>query len=264
MIQNNGASAFKSGGFLICKILKAGICVYTFMKISIIIPTFNEEENVKQVITYLLSIKQIENIEIIIADGGSTDKTLELANKLNVITTISPVKGRAGQMNHGVTFATGDIFYFIHADSRPPLSYFTDIKMALANGYNCGCYRSKFDSDSFLLRINAFFTRLNVLFCRGGDQTIFVTKELFEKVGPYKNEMLIMEDYDFLARIRKHGKFKLFNKATLFSARKYDENSWLRVQKANLKVVQMYKKGKSQQEMLETYKRMLNYRKNAF
>ena len=76
--------------------------------------------------------------------------------------------------------------------------------------------------------------------------------------------MLIMEDYDFLERIRKHGKFKLFNKATVFSARKYDENSWLKVQKANLAIVRMYKKGSSQKDMLETYKRMLNYRENPF
>ena len=234
------------------------------MKISIVIPTFNEEENIEQIISYLLSVKQKENIEIIVADGSSTDNTIELAGKMGVITTVSPVKGRAGQMNHGVSLAKGDVFYFIHADSRPPLTYFTDIGTALTKGFNCGCYRSQFDSNNFLLKINAFFTRLNVLFCRGGDQTIFVTKELFEKVGPYKDEMLIMEDYDFLSRIRKLGKFKLFNKATVFSARKYDENSWLKVQKANLKIVRMFKNGKSQQEMLDTYKRMLNYRKNAF
>lgn len=234
------------------------------MKISIIIPTYNEEENIENIITHLLNIRQKGNVEIIVADGGSTDKTMEIAQKSGAIAILSNIKGRAGQMNHGVDFAASDILYFIHADSRPPLTYFTDIENAISTGYNCGCYRSEFDSNNFLLKINSFFTRLNVLFCRGGDQTIFVTRALFEKVGPYKNEMLIMEDYDFLARIRKQGKFKLFNKATVFSARKYDENSWLKVQKANLKIVRMYKKGKSQQEMLETYKRMLNYRKNAF
>ncbi len=234
------------------------------MRISIIIPTYNEAENIESLISYLLRIEQKESIEIIVADGGSTDSTIELAQKCGVTSLLSAIKGRAGQMNHAVDFATGDVLYFIHADSRPPVTYFGDIKNALLKGYNCGCYRSQFDSNNFMLKINAFFTRLNVLFCRGGDQTIFVTRALFEKVGPYKNEMLIMEDYDFLARIRKQGKFKLFNKATVFSARKYDENSWLKVQKANLKIVRMYKNGKSQQEMLDTYKRMLNYRKNAF
>ena len=234
------------------------------MKISIIIPTYNEEENIEKLISYLRCVEQKSAIEIIVADGGSTDNTMQLAQINGAIATLSTIKGRAGQMNHGVDFATGDVLYFIHADSRPPLTYFTDIKNAINYGLDCGCYRSQFDSNKLLLKINAFFTRFNFLFCRGGDQTIFVTKALFEKVGGYKPEMLIMEDYDFLARIRKHGKFKLFKKATIFSARKYDENSWLKVQLANFKIVFMYKKGKSQQEMLATYKRMLNYRKNAF
>ncbi len=234
------------------------------MRVSIIIPTYNEAENIESIISYLKSAPQNEQVEIIIVDGGSSDKTVTLAKKFEVTTLQSPIKGRAGQMNYGVQYATGNVFYFVHADSRPPLSFYTDIKNALDKGYSCGCYRSQFDSKSLLLKVNAFFTRFNVLFCRGGDQTIFVTKELFEQVGRYKNEMLIMEDYDFLARIRKQGKFKLFNKATVFSARKYDDNSWLKVQKANLTVVRMYKRGCTQQEMLDTYKRMLNYRKNAF
>jgi rSAM/selenodomain-associated transferase 2 len=234
------------------------------MKVSIIIPTYNEAENIEKLIPYLLSVKHNDKLEIIVSDGGSNDATIELAKKQGAVTLLSPHKGRAGQMNYAVQYASGNILYFVHADSRPPLSFYTDIKLAIEKGFNCGCYRSQFDSKSLLLKVNAFFTRFNVLFCRGGDQTIFVTKELFQKVGPYKNDMLIMEDYDFLSRIRKQGKFKLFNKATVFSARKYDENSWLTVQKANLTVVRMYKKGSSQQEMLDTYKRMLNYRKNAF
>ncbi|MFN0081099.1 MAG: TIGR04283 family arsenosugar biosynthesis glycosyltransferase [Ferruginibacter sp.] len=234
------------------------------MKICIIIPTFNEAENIAKIVPYLLSVAEKDKVQIIVADAGSEDDTVQVALAHGALAVQSPIKGRAGQMNHGVTYTTGDVFYFIHADSRPPSTYFADIDKAISRGYDCGCYRSRFDSKNLLLKINAFFTRFNVLFCRGGDQSIFVTKQLFEKVGPYKNEMLIMEDYDFLARIRKLGKFKLFNKATLFSARKYEHNTWLEVQKANLTIVRMYRKGKSQQEMLATYKQMLNYRKNAF
>ncbi len=234
------------------------------MKVSIIIPTYNEAENMEKIIPYLRSVTENSAVEIIVSDAGSSDNTVENAKKNGAVTILSPLKGRAGQMNYAAQFATGNILYFVHADSRPPLTFYRDIKTAVAKGYNCGCYRSQFDSKSLLLKVNAFFTRFNVLFCRGGDQTIFVTRELFDSVGAYKNEMLIMEDYDFLERIRKHGKFKLFNKATVFSARKYNENSWLKVQKANLAVVRMYKKGSSQQEMLDTYKRMLNYRENAF
>jgi len=101
-------------------------------------------------------------------------------------------------------------------------------------------------------------------FFRGGDQSIFVTLQLFGQVGGFNSHMLIMEDYDFLKKIWSQGNFKLMRGATLVSARKYDTNSWFRVQLANLKVVKMYKNGASQQEMIDTYKHMLNYRKNAF
>jgi hypothetical protein len=73
-----------------------------------------------------------------------------------------------------------------------------------------------------------------------------------------------MEDYDFLERIWQKGSFKLIPKATTVSARKYDNNSWFKVQLANLKVVKMYKKGASQEAMITTYHEYLNYRKNAF
>ncbi|MFT7351364.1 MAG: rSAM/selenodomain-associated transferase 2 [Flavobacterium sp.] len=234
------------------------------MLLSIIIPTFNEQENIGKLIQHLKRNINIQEYEIIVSDAGSTDDTIKTANELGTKTIISPFKGRAGQMNYGVQFATGTIYYFVHADSLPVASFFNDIKTAIQNGYNCGSFRFQFDSKKILLRINSYFTRFNYLFCRGGDQTIFVTKDLFNKVGPFKDDMLIMEDYDFLNRIWQQGNFKLIPKATIVSARKYEENSWLTVQLANLKIVNMYKKGASQQEMILKYEKLLSYRKNAF
>jgi rSAM/selenodomain-associated transferase 2 len=234
------------------------------MLLSIIIPTFNEQENIGKLIQHLKRNINIQEYEIIVSDAGSTDDTIKTANELGTKTIISPFKGRAGQMNYGVQFSTGTIYYFVHADSLPVASFFNDIKTAIQNGYNCGSFRFQFDSKKILLRINSYFTRFNYLFCRGGDQTIFVTKDLFNKVGPFKDDMLIMEDYDFLNRIWQQGNFKLIPKATIVSARKYEENSWLTVQLANLKIVNMYKKGASQQEMILKYEKLLSYRKNAF
>ena len=235
------------------------------MHISVIIPTYNEADNIGSLVSYLKRIPATCPVEVIVADGGSSDATLTLATAAGAdAAIISPVKGRAGQMNYGTSIARGDTFYFVHADTRPSESCFTDIEQAAAAGYNCGSYRFKFDSNNMLLKMNAFFTRFNYLFFRGGDQSIFVTRELFKKVGAFNDELKIMEDYDFLEKVWNTGKFKLVSKATLVSARKYETNSWLRVQLANLKVVKMYKSGASQQDMIDTYKRMLNYRKNAF
>lgn len=234
------------------------------MKISVIIPTYNEADNIVRLIQHLKSTSSNSLAEIIVADGGSNDDTMSLAAKQEVVTLSSPIKGRAGQMNFGMQKATGDILYFVHADSLPPISYQDDIIQAVKEGYNCGSFRTLFDSNMFLLKINAFFTRFNYLFFRGGDQSIFVTKDLTDEVGNYKEDMLIMEDYDFLSRLWAIGRFKLIPKGTLVSARKYEDNSWLRVQLANYNVVKMYRNGATQQDMIDTYKRMLNYRQNSF
>ncbi len=234
------------------------------MYLSIIIPTYNEENNIKKIIEHLQKHCNNKSYEIIVVDAGSADNTFSKASHLGAKTFISPVKGRAGQMNYGVQQAIGDVYYFVHADSLPVPTFYDDIQEALASNFTCGSFRFKFDSNKFVLKINSFFTRFNYLFFRGGDQTIFITKSLWETTGPYKEEMLIMEDYDFLERIWKQGKFKLIPKATLVSARKYDENSWLRVQLANLKIVKMYRNGASQEEMITTYHNLLKYRANAF
>ncbi len=234
------------------------------MLLTIIIPTFNEAENIGKLVTYLKGATNRQDIEIIVSDGGSTDMTSKKAEQAGAKFTIAPVKGRAGQMNHGVSVAKGELLYFVHADTLPPNSFYQDITEAISKGYNCGSYRFRFDSKKLLLRVNSFFTRFNYLFFRGGDQSIFVTRQLFEEVGGFDPSMLIMEDYNFLQKIWTRGKFKLIPKATIVSARKYDTNSWLTVQLANLKVVKMYRKGACQQELISTYKKMLNYRKNAF
>ena len=138
------------------------------------------------------------------------------------------------------------------------------ISDAIAAGHDHGSFRTRFDNERLLLRANAFFTRFDKPFFRGGDQSLWVTRDLFEKCGGYKEDMLIMEEYDLLDRMRQIGNFHLSNESTIISARKYTDNSWLRVQLANLKVVRMYRHGASQEDMLRTYHKMLNYRKNAF
>ena len=233
------------------------------MRISVIIPTYNEAENIGNAVRHLLSIGNSSGAEVIISDGGSTDNTLAIAEAEGATVTLSTIKGRAGQMNHGASLAHGDILHFVHADTRPPVNSAAIVSAALASGADHGSFRTRFDSDRFMLKVNAFFTRFDLPYFRGGDQSIWVTRDLFVRAGGYKTEMLIMEEYDLLARLRKIGTFHLSDQGTLISARKYDHISWLRVQLANMKVVRMYRRGASQEEIVRTYGIMLNYRPNA-
>jgi rSAM/selenodomain-associated transferase 2 len=245
-----------------CSLRLWGIFINDNMTISIIIPTYNEAENISRLINYFIVHADKNLTEIIIVDAGSKDNTLSLAGKAGAKAVVSPGKGRATQMNYGASIAHGEIYYFVHADTFPPLSYAEDILQAIKNGFEAGCYRSKFDSAKWLLKINGFFTRFPFLFCRGGDQTLFITKNLFDRLGGFNGNMRIMEDFDMITRIWKVGRFKIIPKTALVSARKYKDNSWWKVQMANKTIVQMYKRGATQEEMITKYKKLLHYREN--
>lgn len=228
--------------------------------ISVIIPTLNEAEGISSLILYLLKNGGADLKEVIVSDGGSTDDTNEKAVATGALVVKSPQKGRAAQLNFGATKASAKILYFVHADSYPPPTFAKDIQLAIGEGFGFGRFRTRFDSKMPILKINAFFTRFDLFICYGGDQTLFIVKELFEKIHGFSEEMRIMEDYDIVIRGKQSGRYKIIQKDVLVSARKYHTNSWLRVQRANYLIVRMYKKGASQNEMTEKYKELLNYR----
>ncbi len=232
------------------------------MKISVITPTYNEEKYIGKLITFLQSISQNKEIEIIISDGGSTDNTIAICNDLNVLVLNSQKKGRSAQMNYAASFATGDIFYFIHADCLPPESCLDSVLKAIEENYDAGCFRYKFDSDKFLLKVNAFFNRFGGLICRGGDQTLFIKRAVFENLEGFCEKHIIMEDYEFVRRIMKKYRFKVIAEYALVYARKYEENSWAKVNFANAIAMYMFVSGSySPQKIRNTYHSMIKHPK---
>jgi hypothetical protein len=183
---------------------------------------------------------------------------VDSAKALNVKVVMCPCKGRSIQMNCGATAATYNIFYFVHADSIPPRSFCADIIATVNTGYEFGRYRTRFEGKKWFLRLNAFFTRFDWFMCYGGDQTLFITKSLFCKLNGYQESLLIMEEYDLVERAKQLARYKIFSKAAIVSIRKYQTNSWLKVQRANYKTVRLYKKGLTQPELVAQYKKALN------
>lgn len=225
--------------------------------ISIIIPTYNEEATIGALIPYLLKHGGHLVKEVIVCDGGSVDNTLTIASEKGVRPLNCPEMGRAAQMNYGAALSTGEILYFIHADTLPPPGFASDIIGAVEERFACGRYQTRFDSNKWLLKINAFFTRFDWFVCYGGDQTFFITRELFASIDGFNANMKIMEEYDLTERAKQKGRYKIFNKSALVSARKYKDRSWGQVQMANRKAVQLYKKGASQMEIIATYQALL-------
>jgi rSAM/selenodomain-associated transferase 2 len=230
------------------------------MKLSIIIPTYNEAANIARLVQDLFKYAGDQSIEVIVSDGGSKDATLEIALQAGASVLKSPKPGRAAQMNYAAGFANGDVLYFVHADVGINRDYFRDVERAVSDGFEAGCYRFRFDSNRAILKINSYFTRFNRLMCRGGDQTLFVTRKLFDQLNGFDEYYTIMEDYDIIIRIWKVARFKIIPKDVTVSARKYQNNSWLRVQIANLTAFTMFYLKKEPKSIALKYKSMLDYR----
>lgn len=226
------------------------------LALSIIIPTLNEVSNIVELVNWL-NTPDPRLLEIIIADGGSSDGTFELLQELNVA-VVSSAPSRAVQMNAGAKVAKGNVLYFVHADTRPPKTYLDDISTALSEGFYYGCYRSRFDTSSPQMRVNAFFTRFPFLMFRGGDQSLFVKKDFFETSYGFDEELCIMEEYEWLRRVKGEGHFKIIPKGCLISTRKYDKNSYFRVNFVNLFVFILFYLNCPSQKIAKIYKRLLN------
>lgn len=204
--------------------------------ISIIIPVLNESDHIVKLLTHLSKKASVQNItEIIVVDGGSTDDTANLvqgfSEKSNLsILLISSEKGRAKQMNAGAKKAIGQVLYFLHADSFPPKDFDSYIQASLKEGADAGSFRMKFDSNHPVLKVSQWFTQFNYKFCRGGDQSLFIKKEVFEQLQGYQESYIIYEDCEFINRIYDGYKFKVINAYLTTSARRYRKNGTAKLQ----------------------------------
>ena len=180
--------------------------------ISVIIPTYNEEATIQKIIEQLQKNDEEKLVsQIIISDGGSTDNTIFISKQTNAEVILSPAKGRAAQMNYGASFSSNNILYFLNADSIPPPGFSTDIVSAVEKGFASGCFRLSFDYDHWFLKANCWFTRFDINAVRFGGQSLFVTKEIFEKPGGFCEDLFMMEGQEIIKRIKKYGKFKVMN-----------------------------------------------------
>ena len=224
------------------------------MKISIIIPTYNEAENIGKLIEYLYNNSSNDHLqEIIVSDGISDDNTLEIARTLGAKIINHKHTGRAKQMNAGAKEASGDIFYFLHADSYPPEGFDRDIIHSVQEGYKAGSFRMKWDMDHPVLNFFAWFTRFDHQWCRGGDQSMFITRELFRKLQGFNENYRFLEDYEIIPRIKKHSKFKVIQRDIITSARKYRKNGVIRLQLHVAKTYIMRALGRDVEKVARAY-----------
>ena len=226
--------------------------------ISVIIPTFNEATQIEATINKLRQHDEDNLIkEIIIADGGSTDETILIAKKLGAKIIVSPVKGRSAQMNYGAKNATGNILYFLHADTFPPQKFSNEIINSTKTNFEAGCFMLSFDKKHWFLKANCWFTQFDVNAIRFGDQSLFVRKVIFEKTTGFSEKMIVLEDQEFIKRLKKICNFTIIKKPVITSARKYVENGIYKTQLIFFIIYSMYRLGYSQQKLISTYKKLI-------
>ncbi len=189
------------------------------MRLSIIIPTLNEERHIEAT---LRQARQPGVDEIVVVDGGSTDRTRALAQPLADRLVSGPC-GRAAQLNAGAAAVAGDVLLFLHADTLLPAECVAAIGEALSDAAVCG---GRFDvalePSSPLLWLVATMINVRSRLSRiaTGDQAIFVRRAVFERLGGFP-EMPLMEDVAFSRLLKRAGRVACLRERVTTSSRRW-------------------------------------------
>lgn len=219
------------------------------MKVSIIIPVLNEEDSIAQLLKSLSG-----NSEIIVVDGGSTDKTCKIAADYSQV--INTPRGRALQLNAGATAATGDVLLFLHADSKLPKKGITEIKRSMKRGYIGGGFLGRFDSNHLAFRFGYIFRDLRTRLFHEmyGDQGIFVRPDIFKAMNGYQTKP-IMEDFEFMSRLKNMGPIKIIPYPIIISARRYHRYGVIRQHLKNFWIRQWFMLGGNENRISNIYEK---------
>jgi len=266
--------------------------------ISIVIPVLNEAEMIGDLLKHLSKNSNPKNItDITIVDGGSTDGTQDIVSEIirlknseleahvnfhrphqtkqgdtlvldpkfsiehftqTHMRLISSPKGRAKQMNQGAKHAKGSILYFLHADAFPPKNFDQLIIDEVKKGNDAGCFRMQFNSSHWWLRLASWLTQFSWRACRGGDQSQFITKALFEEIGGYNENYVIYEDNILINELYKRKAFVVINKKIRTSARLYKRVGIWKLQYHFWAIYVKRWLGASADELLAYYKRNIS------
>ncbi len=193
-------------------------------KLSIIIPVLNEVALIERCLLSLQDLKKTGH-EIIVVDGGSTDDTVNIAKKYSDKVIISD-KGRAVQMNAGAEEASGDILIFLHVDTVLSSDAIGQLLFAASRCEQIwGFFKIKLSGSKVIFRVIELFMNKRSRFSKigTGDQTLFISRNLFNETGGY-NELLLMEDIAFCKVLNRYCKPIILNAFVITSSRRWETN----------------------------------------
>lgn len=223
--------------------------------ISVIIPALNEGDHIAGCIKALKA--EDCGCEIIIADGGSTDRTKEVAAGFQGVKVISTEKGRGNQMNAGAAEAKGEVLLFLHADTILEEGWATDLLSLFENdSISGGAFTFSIQLPAWKYRLVEAWVKLRFKLCSMpyGDQAIFVRKSTFDEIGGYSN-IPLMEDVDLIKRLKKLGPIRMLDKKAITSERRWIKKGLIRTMATNQIIMLLYKLGVNPFKLARIYYR---------
>jgi glycosyltransferase involved in cell wall biosynthesis len=229
--------------------------------ISVIIPAFNDGESIGNTVAYVYANAAYKRLlkEVIVVDGGSGDNTVNEAEKAGARVLRTSLKGRAARSNFGARKASGEILYFLPAASLPPSNFIGEIAKAHSKGFACGTFSLKYNSQHWLLNGMAWVTNRYSNWLQLCDQSLFVTKELFDKSGGFRIDHLVMSHQEMIKRMKRYSNFVVLKDSVLSSPKKFLTSGFIKTGALQGVVYVMHKMGYSQRQMVSLYRRFLNW-----
>ncbi len=227
------------------------------VQVSIILPVRNEENLILPAIERLRESNSLLPTEIIVVDGGSSDRTVELAEEYADQVIRSPKGCRSFQMHLGAQQSKGAILVFLHVDSRLPRHWQDILTRSLMESPKPPAalsFRIRFDSERFLFKLIAGLANFRCKFTKipQGDQGLIVPRENYFSCGGFP-DIPLMEEYLFLPQLRRLGKIEIVQEPTVTSARKYEAKGPIKNALKNSLLVLLFYLGVSPITLAEWY-----------
>jgi len=194
------------------------------MRISIIVPALNEAAGISET---LIALRELAGeTEIIVVDGGSSDETRSIAAAEGAAVIIAP-RGRGTQLHAGALKATGDVLWFVHADTVPPPRALAEILSSLEDSsVAAGNFGLLFAGPSRAARqLTAIYPLLRMMRLCYGDSGIFIRRKVYEAIGGFR-PLALFEDLDLLRRLRNSGRFVHLPSRIRTSSRRFEKRNF--------------------------------------
>ena len=228
-------------------------------ELSIVIPVLNDAEPLRRL---LPTIRPDPQVDIVVVNGGAPDDRLTAICHRPDVRLLTSAPGRGRQMNAGASAAEGRWIVFLHADTRLPTQWSDEVRRARADPTVVGgSFRFRLDSAAWQARLieRAVDRRVRWLDLAYGDQALFVRRDVFDAMGGYR-EWPLMEDVDFVRRLRQAGKLYHSPQAVLTSARRWERDGWWRRSAKNVMLQTLFFAGVAPQRLANWYSHPLRSR----